>query len=733
MCGIAGFLEMKNSHGLLCEMLQLQRHRGPDDAGVWHDPAGRCALGHRRLAVIDPSPAGRQPMLDPTGRWAISFNGEIYNFMELRAELAAGGAGCRGRTDTEVLLQALAVWGLRALPRLDGMFALAVYDRASGTLLLARDPFGEKPLYYAELPGGGLAFASELHALERVPGVDRSVSADALAELLMFQYIGAPRTIYRGIRKLPPGHWLAAAPGAAPQVGRYFRFAPGEQDPDRRPLGELADELEEILAHSLRRRLVADVPLGAFLSGGVDSSLACALVRRKHGLPLHTFSIGFAGAPESEHQTARRFARHLGTEHRERILAPRAAGSLPGIGRLLDEPNADSSCLPTWLLSGFARESVTVALSGDGGDELFGGYGRYYAAGPEYYSERILVSTEAQVAELFGGVPPAAREHLRALRESVREGSAPPLCRMRRTDVDNYLPGAVLAKVDRMSMRHGLEVRTPYLSVALARFAERLPPDALHADGRGKRVLRELAYRYLPRELVDLPKQGFGLPMTHWARGELLEVGARLLETGDSRLRGLLGGEAIARFMRRQRGPGFSPYQLWALGTLESWLRHHAPQFQLGTYPDPHFGTCPDYPEKTSGATEQTGYVPIFLVSAYLVLAGLWLLLRREIEAPGLGRILFRRKYSGEVSGFEKESGHCWLAGVPERLVSDKEAASPLRLYEDGVALGPAHCTHAEIRGEGRGRYSHWGAALYFSTSDNSDPRTNGRRYAVSC
>jgi asparagine synthase (glutamine-hydrolysing) len=661
----------------------------------------------------------------------VSFNGEIYNFAELRAELEARGAAFRGRTDTEVLLQALGAWGVEALARLDGMFALAAFDRASGTLLLARDPFGEKPLYYAGLAGGGLAFASELHALARVPGLDLSVPADALAELLMFQYVGAPRSIYRGVRKLPPGHWLLAAPGAAPRLGRYFRFAPGEQAPDARPLAQLADELEEILLRSLQRRLVADVPLGAFLSGGVDSSTICALARRRLGVPLDTFSIGFAGAPESEHETARRFAAHLGTRHRERLVEPRASEFLYGIGRLLDEPNADSSCLPTYLLSGFARESVTVALSGDGGDEMFGGYGRYYAPGAEYYSERILVSTERHIAELFGGVPVGAREHLRALREALQRDPAPPLCRFRRTDVENYLPGAVLAKVDRMSMRHALEVRTPYLNVELARFAERLPPEALHADGRSKRVLREVACRYLPRELVDLPKQGFGLPMVRWGREELLDVAGRLLDRDESRLRAMLGREPIARFLRRQRGPGFSSYQLWALAMLESWLRHHPAK--TGT----KMGTYPNYTEK-SAPELQMGYVPIFrarvaAVSAYLVLVGLWLLLRGEIAAPGLRKLLLARRYSGGISAFEKESGHCWLAQVPGALLSDKEGASSLRLYEDGAPLGPAHCAHAEIRSEGRGRFSHWGPTVYFSTSDNSDPRTNGRRYVVSC
>ena len=600
MCGIAGLLShnrfLHSSEAcdrLVRHMASVQAHRGPDDEGVWHDERGRCSLAHRRLSIIDTSKAGHQPMLDGQGRWVITFNGEIYNFKEVRAELEALGASFRGRTDTEVLLQAIATWGSDALARLDGMFAFAAFDRETGQLLLARDAFGEKPLYYVELPNHGLAFASELHALESVPGVDLTVSTDSVAELLMFQYVGAPRTIYRDVKKLPPGHWLVASPGSSPRVGRYFTFEPGGDGVDARPLGDLADELEDLLVRSLRRRLIADVPLGAFLSGGVDSSTVCALIRTKIGVPLKTYSIGFAGAPESEHLTARSFARHLGTDHHEQIVAPQASEFLYGIGGLLDEPNADSSCLPTYLLSAFARQSVTVALSGDGGDEMFGGYGRYFhtiddaerfgrslgtgwRAGDAYYSNRILVSTEEHISELFGGVPAAAAEHLRRLRESVSDPATPLIFRLRRTDVDNYLPGAVLSKVDRMSMQHSLEVRTPFLNVELARFAGRLPQSALYADKRGKRILRELACRYLPPELVALPKQGFAIPMTRWGREDLLEVAGRLLESDESRLRRSVGQDAIGRFMKRQRSTdGFSTYQVWALAMLESWLRHH--------------------------------------------------------------------------------------------------------------------------------------------------------------
>ncbi len=597
MCGIAGLFSVQRvvheagaRDAVLRRMTHSIAHRGPDDEGIWHDLEGRCSLGHRRLSIIDTSAAGHQPMVDASERWVISYNGEIYNFEELRAQLLACGIAFRGRTDTEVLLQALALWGVDALARLDGMFALAAFDRESGQLILARDAFGEKPLYYAELAGGGLAFASELQALEAVPNVGLQVSLDAVAELLMFQYIGAPRTIYSSIRKLPPGHWLIAYPGQAPKIGRYFAFRPGSTGFDYRATEEIADELEEILVRSLRRRLVSDVPLGAFLSGGVDSSTVCALIRRRLGVPLKTFSIGFQGASESEHEIARAFAEHLGTEHHDKIIAPNTSEFLLNIGRVLDEPNADSSCLPTYLLSAFARETVTVALSGDGGDEMFAGYDRYFATldesrrqqggqwqpGQVYYSNRILVSVEEHIRELLGFVPAGVNEHLTRLRSEVNHADVPLFCRLRQTDVENYMPGAVLPKVDRMSMQHSLEVRTPFLSIELARFAERLPQQVLYNGTRGKLALREIAYRYLPRNLVDLPKKGFGLPISRWGQNELLQAASSLLESSDSRLAAALGSDAIDRFMRKQQSPsGFVTYQIWALTMLESWLRHH--------------------------------------------------------------------------------------------------------------------------------------------------------------
>jgi asparagine synthase (glutamine-hydrolysing) len=596
MCGIVGLyttgtpLVLEPTQRAIRSMADSIRHRGPDAEGAWIDPQGRCGLGHRRLSIIDTSDAGRQPMISADGRWVISFNGEIYNYRELRKELVAEGSVIQGLTDTEVLLEGIVRHGVDFVRRLDGMFAFAAFDTLSGDLLLARDAFGEKPLYYTRLSDGRIAFASELQALETLDGFDPQVDVDAIAEVLSFQYIGAPRTIYRSVAKLSPGHWMRLGRERSEQVHRWFRFSPGRGGFDARPLSELADELEDLLVRSLERRLIADVPLGAFLSGGVDSSTVCALVRRRLGRGLETFSIGFAGAAETEHETARRFASHLGTIHRDQILEADPTAFLRHIGQVLDEPNADSSCYPTWLLSKFTRQHVTVAISGDGGDELFGGYGRYLATlaeepdraklgppGARYYGNRILVSTESHIRELMGFVPQGYADHLSQLRAWIDTGPGTLLQRMRGSDGMHYMPGAVLPKVDRMSMQHALEVRTPFLNSELARFAERLPDAVLVGAGGGKRVLKEVAYRYLPRELIDLPKQGFGLPVSRWGREPLLALAGDMLGS-ESRLRAAFGDSGIDQFLTRQKGQGYATYQVWSALMLESWLRHHPAQ-----------------------------------------------------------------------------------------------------------------------------------------------------------
>ena len=345
---------------------------------------------------------------------------------------------------------------------------------------------------------------------------------------------------------------------------------------------------------SIERRLIADVPLGAFLSGGVNSSTVCALIAKRLGVSLKTYSIGFEGASaESEHEVARAFARHIGAEHHEEIISPDVGGFLENYGRLLDEPNADTSCLPTYYLSRFARRHVTVAISGDGGDELFGGYGRYawllrerakrqaqpflpdgyWTPGAHYYGPAILISGDDEVEGLLGFFPEGFAHHLARLRAEIDEGSDALLAAMRAGDAAHYMPGAVLAKVDRMSMQHSLEVRTPFLNVELARFAERLPESVLADGAFSKRVLREVAYRYLPRDLIDMPKRGFGLPMNAWMRDSLLPMAEKLLG-GASVLRDKLGAKGLEAFLQRHRDPArFNPYQLWGVVSLELWLR----------------------------------------------------------------------------------------------------------------------------------------------------------------
>jgi asparagine synthase (glutamine-hydrolysing) len=589
MCGIAGVFDPRATIGHADDVVRVVRamiadlaHRGPDDDGIWVDPTMSCALGHRRLKVIDLSDAGHQPMVSSDGRYVVVSNGEIYNYRELAPRLARDGFAVRGRTDTEVLLNAISAWGERALHAFDGMFAFAVFDTLTKELFLARDPFGEKPLYYLELPGGGLAFASELAALARLPTFDCEISIDAMAELLMFQYVGAPRTIYTTVRKLPPGHWLRAAKDRPLRVERYFTFEPDERDFAKRTMPDVADELEELLVRAIERRFAADVPVGAFLSGGVDSSTVCALATKKLGRRVTTFSMGFVHSPESEHDAARAYADHLGLAHVQRTLGPDATEILPRFGALLDEPNVDWSCLPVYLLSALARERVTVALSGDGGDEMFAGYAWYFRPlehaarhgdwrADDAYSACLLMTGEDAIARLFGEVPHEVRARIARLRDEINQPSHSLVFRLRRNEAENYLPGAVLAKVDRMSMRHALEVRTPFLNVDLARFAASLPTRFLYASGRGKLVLREVASRYLPRELIDRPKMGFGLPGADWAGKEIRGIAKTLLADENSRLRSALGAETIDDFLERDP----DTHRQWALATLESWLRHH--------------------------------------------------------------------------------------------------------------------------------------------------------------
>ncbi len=598
MCGIAGVIDKTGRRApedlaaLAQAMADAMPYRGPDDSGVWTDPQGGCALAHRRLSIIDTSGAGHQPLLSAEGRHVITYNGEFYGYRELAVELAATGLRFTSRSDTEVLLEGLALRGTGLLARMDAMFAFGLWDRQARRLILARDAFGEKPLYYLDRPDL-FAFASELHALATLPGFDPAITREAVANYLCWQYVPAPATIYRAARKLPPGSTLSLGPDLVPVVEPYFQFRASGPERSTRPLDELAEELSAILTKTVERRLISDVPLGAFLSGGVDSTLVAALVTRQLGRPLDTFSIGFEGHGESEHLQAREAAALLGTTHHEQVLAPDTLALGRRIGAALDEPNGDTSCLPVWLLSGFARQSVTVALSGDGGDELFSGYNRYFdtldeaedadieaalpsgwTPGRAYLSDRILVTPESRLAELFGTVPAGLARDLATERGFLERGPRPLLHRMRELDARHYLPGAVLAKVDRMSMQHSLEVRAPLLGIEIAEFAARLAAEDCVRNGKGKLVLKRVAERWVPRDWLDRPKRGFGLPMDGWGKATLLPEAAALLTASDAKLPQWIARPALQAFLAAQER-SFNPYRIWALFVLETWLRSH--------------------------------------------------------------------------------------------------------------------------------------------------------------
>jgi asparagine synthase (glutamine-hydrolysing) len=488
-----------------------------------------------------------------------------------------------------------------AVRRLNGMFGLAAWRAAERELVLARDPFGEKPLYYLRA-GATVAFASELRPLQLLTELHGGIDPGAVQEYLLLQYVHAPRTICRHVRKLEPGTIVRARFDDGRLLGwrqrRYYEFAATEGVDTPSLSQESAPEsLRRHLIDAVSDRLVADVPVGAFLSGGNDSSLVVAIMARELGVRVQTFSVGFSGSPASEHRAARRIAEHLGTVHHELLVQPAAIEMLPQIVAALDEPNGDSSCLPVYLLSRFARARVTVALSGDGGDELFGGYGRYtdtvreaaclpdrlrwlrhqrrwWTAGRAYIDARVLQMPVKLVRELTGPLDPRVGHLLRDLRARVDAPGQPLLHRLRQLDAATYLPGSVLAKVDRMSMRFALEVRCPFLDVRVADWASRLPARLCHDGRETKKVLRQLALRYLPAEIVSRRKQGFGVPEQAWGQERLLALANDLLLGPGSRLGSFVDRGRLKVHLARQRDPRwFQVYQVWQLLVLEQWLR----------------------------------------------------------------------------------------------------------------------------------------------------------------
>src|ERR1051326_9178203 len=589
MCGIAGLFDLSfggptaDLEAAAVRLADRIRHRGPDDSGVWADAAAGVALAHRRLSVLDLSAEGHQPMFSEHGRFVIVFNGEIYNFRDLSEELARSGQRFRGHSDTEVMLAALVRWGLEgALKRFVGMFAFALWDREDRVLHLARDRAGEKPLYYGWV-NQVLLFGSELKALRAHPQWTGRIDRDALALFMRHNYIPAPRSIYRDIFKLPPGTFLSlpargARPGQLPTPVPYWSMKAVVECGARAPFSgspaEAREGLESVLRRSIAQQMVADVPLGAFLSGGVDSSTVVALMQVQSTRPVKTFTIGFREKEYNEANYAKAVARHLGTEHTELYVTPKEALSvIPRLPAIYDEPFSDSSQIPTFLVSDLARRHVTVSLSGDAGDELFGGYTRYPLARRIWRAVGWMpASGRAALARLLRAFRPqtwqrgldrlrrptgghAGRERTgdrlhkladilsakspeeiyRGLVSHWKEpdrlvlGSHEPTSvlndperqadlaeffhRMMYLDAVSYLPDDILAKVDRPSMAVSLESRIPLLDHRIVEFAWQLPLPLKVREGQEKWLLRQVLYKFVPRQLIERPKTGFGVPI----------------------------------------------------------------------------------------------------------------------------------------------------------------------------------------------------------------------------
>ncbi|MEX0729851.1 MAG: asparagine synthase (glutamine-hydrolyzing) [Aquisalimonadaceae bacterium] len=642
MCGIAGIWHRARLSGhepahVLAAMGQAILHRGPDAGDQLWDEATGLGLVHRRLSIQDLSPAGAQPMRSASGRFVIVFNGEVYNFRALARELETLGHGFRGHSDTEVMLAAFEQWGVEpALNRLAGMFAFALWDTQARQLWLARDRMGEKPLYYG-WHGDTFLFASELKAMRAFPGFNPEINRDALTLLLRHNYIPAPQSIYQGIHKLPPAHCLRldlAAAGGRQDVRpvRYWALEDAFTPCADIDEASAVDALEQVLGDVIEEQMVADVPLGAFLSGGIDSSTVVALMQRRATRPVKTFTIGFEeqGFNEAEHAAA--VARHLGTEHTELYVTPQDA--LDVIGRLptiYDEPFADSSQIPTFLVSRMTREHVTVSLSGDGGDELFAGYDRYPASlkawhrthaapGPRQHLERLLLampdSVSGPMARVLGGdqrrmssaglAEKLARE--RTLRQAaslpefyrrrvgywahpaelVRDGREPdyalteplpeavaaasPLKQLQWLDLNSYLPDDILTKVDRAAMAVSLETRVPMLDHRVVSFALGLPDRLNLKGGTGKHVLRQLLHRYVPQSLVDRPKQGFAVPVAYWLRHELRDWAEALLERSRLEQEGYWHAARVRQTWEDHlAGRGDYSFQLWGILMFQLW------------------------------------------------------------------------------------------------------------------------------------------------------------------
>ena len=643
MCGIAGFLtgasgaprtELADVSSAMNACLQ---HRGPDDHGIWTDSEAGVALVHRRLSIIDLSAAGHQPMVSANGRYVISYNGEVYSHRPIREELELKGSRFRGYSDTEVILESFAEWGVEAtVARLIGMFAIALWDRRDRTLTLVRDRLGIKPLYWCQQENL-FVFGSELKALRAHPRFDAHIDRSAVASYMRHNYVPAPRTIYENAFKLEPGTMLTLPYGGKPQIKRFWD-ARAVARAGRTNLVQGSDEavtseLEALLQDAVRRRMIADVPLGAFLSGGIDSSTVVALMQSANAGKVRSFTIGFAEAGYDEAPHAAAVARHLGTEHTElTVSAQQALDVIPRLPDWFDEPFADSSQIPTYLVSAMTRRYVTVALSGDGGDELFGGYNRYHLATAAWRKLALLpfplraalgraisAFSPDRWTRLLSGVPsrrvpaqigdkihkaaallaqqdpgalylqlvthwepatvaPGAPETHGILFDERVAGEFPELLsRMQFLDLVTYLPDDILTKVDRASMAVALEARVPLLDHRVVEYAWRLPQRMKIRNGKSKWVLRQILDRHVPRAITERPKMGFGIPLGEWLRGPLRDWAEHLLSEQRLREGGLLDPSPVRRYWQEHvSGERNWQYLIWDVLMLEAWRERWA-------------------------------------------------------------------------------------------------------------------------------------------------------------
>lgn len=609
-------------------------HRGPDDSGMWLDVDAGIGLSHRRLSILDVSPAGHQPMVSASERYVIVFNGEIYNHLDLRQQL--GDRAWRGHSDTETLLAGFEIWGIeQTLQRAVGMFAIALWDRDTCTLTLARDRLGEKPLYYGRQSGVFL-FGSELKALKQHPAFEGEVSREALVLYLRYCYVPTPRSVYREVHKLAPGTLLRvrASDRQLPEPMSFWLLNDvaerGQRELFQGSDAEAVAALEAKLLDAVRLQQIADVPLGAFLSGGIDSSTIVALMQAQSTHPVRTFTIGFLEAGYNEAEHAKAVARHLGTDHTELYIThTQAQAVIPRLATLYDEPFADSSQIPTYLISQMAREHVTVSLSGDAGDELFGGYNRYawatkilqyprplrklfaegltalspsawswlYRAmapvlpksmrfalpGDKAHKLASILGAESQVAIYRGliSIWPAPADVVLGSKEPATLLDDPTAWATVATfehcmmclDATTYLPDDILVKVDRAAMGVSLETRMPFLDHRVVEFAWQLPLSMKMRDGQGKWLLRQMLYKYVPKELIERPKMGFGVPIDVWLRGPLREWAENLLDESRLKREGFFNPAPIRqKWSEHLSGQRDWQYHLWGILMFQAWL-----------------------------------------------------------------------------------------------------------------------------------------------------------------